>query len=218
MCQPGGGCLAKAGNGSCCWDVAFILCQLSSLLLKSQLPALPGGCSLIQTWSPTSPAAVEGITGAFCWSFWFFLVLPQQFLTVSMPCSVMHLVTCYVILKWHQGQKSALWHFACFPEPASSQHLFAYTTAGWPCLCFSILPDTSSCNLSTLSQSGKLNPHIKGFPLGPVLKKCTGRVVLGGEQIIVSYNELEVNLGFSTIMARRSTWHRKPEENSSLQL
>lgn len=61
-----------------------------------------------------------------------------------------------------------------------------------------------------LMQSGNLDPHLTGFPLGTVFKKCTGRVVLSGEERkalwnILLYNALEIKLGINTIMARKST-------------
>jgi len=134
-----------------------------------------------------------------------------------------------------------------FTQPAPSQHSSVDTTVRQLCLCFlGLEPDNpwspfqpkpfydSSLHHLTEAlvavfawmQSGNLDLHLTGFPLRTVFKKCTGRVVLSGEQRkalwnILLHNELEIKLGINTITAGKPTqWKqtaRGKQSPSSLQ-
>lgn len=125
MWQPGGGSLAVTGNRSCCWDVGnlvvlFLWWQLSPFLPKSRCPALRGGCSQLQPWSPTRPWLWRGAQDsaeAFCACYSLLSVLPLQFFIAfhsllpeafgRLVCSTKNtprIEVCLIIL----------WHFAFF--------------------------------------------------------------------------------------------------------
>lgn len=209
--------LLGCGYFSC----AFFLCQLSSLLPKSCLPALPGCCFLVQPWRPPHLWLWRGAqdnTEPFCRWYWLFLVLPLQFFIAfhsSLPGAFGGL-----ICSTKKSPRSLLIHFMAlcvFPTTCTlSASLWRHNCrSAQPCLCFIPAPPhtgSRSCLWIVTIWESAFDRISSGNSVQETYRKS--RAKYWGEERTLEYPVLQragnqAGTHTSVVVARKCTWYKQ---------